>query len=235
MTERDPFSPEDIVPVEVELPDETAVQAGRFRHSLDALNDRLDRKFEEVRLLADVSQRVTSGAMLGEVLDFIYTEFRKLLPYDRIGLSFLEGHPPHVSVRAAWARSDAPVLYLVEGYCAPLEGSSLKTLLETGRPRVLNDLEAHLRAHPRSDSTARIVKEGMRSSLTCPLVAQGNPIGFMFFSSRTPSAYEGLHVATFQVLAGTVSLAVERGRLYGQLLEVEDLKRKLRERSPGAS
>lgn len=229
MTDREPDEP---IHFEVELPGQTALEAGRFRHSLEALSERLDRQFEEMRLLADVSARFSSGAMLGEVLSFIYDSFRPLLPYDRIGLSFLEGHPPHTAVRAAWARSDSPVLYLIEGYTAPLAGSSLHTIIETGRPRILNDLEEYLRVRPRSDSTARIVKEGMRSSLTCPLVAQGNPIGFMFFSSRTPAAYEGIHVATFQVLAGTVSLAVERGRLYGQLLEVEELKRKLRSDKP---
>jgi GAF domain-containing protein len=228
MADRDRSLPEEELPIEVELPAETSAEAGRFLDSLEDLGDRLEIQCRQMRLLADFSDRLTSGAMLGEVLNFLFEGFRPLLPYDRIGLSFLEGHPPNTAVRAAWARSDSPVLFLVEGYCAPLAGSSLETILQDRKPRVINDLEAYLRDRPQSDATARIVKEGMCSSLTCPLVAQGNPIGFLFFSSRTPGAYEGAHVALYQILAGTISLAVERGRLYGQLLEVEALKQKLR-------
>ncbi len=205
----------------------TVEQATYVRQRLATLSDSLERKFEELRLLADVSQKLTAGVILGEVLDFVYRSFRGLLPYERIGLSLLEGHPPAVQVRSFWVRSDAADVRLGEGYAAPLAGSSLETIVRTGEPRILNDLEAYLARHPASGSTRLIVEEGMRSSLTCPLVASGTPVGFLFFSSRTPGTYAGVHVATFQALAGVLSLAVERGRLYGQLLEIEVLKQRL--------
>ena len=79
-------------------------------------------------------------------------------------------------------------------------------------------LEAYLRAHPGSESTRLVVEEGMRASLTCPLVAMGKPVGFLFFSSRTPGAYAAAHVETFVALSGQLSLIVEKGRLYEQIL-----------------
>ena len=109
-------------------------------------------------------------------------------------------------------------------YAAPLEGSSLRVLLETGRPRILNDLEEYLREHPESASTRLVVREGMRSSLTCPLIARGKPIGFMFFSSMTPEAYRDAHVDLFLAIAGQLAVIVEKGRLYQQLVELNELK-----------
>jgi class 3 adenylate cyclase len=91
-------------------------------------------------------------------------------------------------------------------------------VLETGKPRILNDLEGYLRSHPGSDSTRLVVEEGMRSSLTCPLVAMGKPVGFLFFSSRTPGAYAEAHVETFVALSAQLSVILEKSRLYEQIL-----------------
>ena len=67
-------------------------------------------------------------------------------------------------MRAFWARTEATDVHLRAGYAARLEGSSLEKILQTGPPRILNDLAQYLELHPDSDSTDRIVAEGMRSS-----------------------------------------------------------------------
>ena len=110
------------------------------------------------------------------------------------------------------------------GYEAPLEGSSLREIIRTGQPRILNNLEVYAREHPSSDSTAKILEEGMRSSLTCPLIAVGKPIGFIFFSSMQPGAYDNVHVETFRQIAGQLSIIVEKSRLYQELVELNELK-----------
>src|SRR5271157_2289650 len=94
---------------------------------------------------------------------------------------------------------------------------SLQRVIETGLPRILNDLEDHLRAHPNSASTALMVEEGMRSSLTCPLIGMGKPIGFLFFSSMMPGTYQNAHVEKFMQIALQISIIVEKGRLYENL------------------
>jgi signal transduction histidine kinase len=86
-------------------------------------------------------------------------------------------------------------------------------LIRQGKPRVINDLPDYLAKKPSSESTRLIVKEGMRSSLTLPLLVQGNPSGVMFFSSREAGAYREKHEEFLRSIVGHVAIAVERVRL----------------------
>lgn len=204
------------------VPDEDGDDISRLARALRLLGTALEKRFAELQALAKVTEKINSGLLLDEILDHVYASFQPFIPYDRIGFSLIE--PEEGLVRARWAKSSAPVMRINKGFSAPLKGSSLETVMATRRPRILNDLELYLREHPCSDSTRLIVAEGMRSSLTCPLLVEGKPVGFMFFSSTKTSAYADAHVAIFQEIAGQLSLIVEKGRLYQRLLELDELK-----------
>jgi signal transduction histidine kinase len=199
-------------------------EVGRLGKALVELGCMLEKQCAQFQMLTDVTTRINAGLLLDEVLDYVYESFRPLIPYNRIGLSLLEENG--CVVRARWARSDAPELKITIGYSAPLAGSSLQRIIETGQPRILNDLEAYLQEHPQSESTHLIVAEGVRSSLTCPLIAMGKPIGFMFFSSKQPNTYKDVHVEIFSQIAGQLAVIVEKSRLYQQLVELNRLKNK---------
>lgn len=203
----------------VRVTDEPQDDVGRLGLALNALAQTLEQRFEAMSRLASVTAKVNTGIMLGEVLNHVYESFRPLLPYDRIGCALLEGGGR--MVRAIWARSECPVAGLPVGYAAALEGSSLQTILDTGQPRILSDLDAYLLEHPASDSTRRIVSEGLRASLTCPLIAMGKPIGFIFFSSAVTGTYDNNHSDLFTQLAGQLAVIVEKARLYEQLLDAQ--------------
>lgn len=173
----------------------------------------------ELEQLGRLTETLNAAVRLEDVLEHVYSSFRPLLPYHRIGFALVEGEP--AMVRAVWARGSTEPFAITAGYESPLEGSSLQRVLATREPRVLDDLEAYLARHPGSDSTRRIVEEGMRSSLTFPLVALGRPVGFLFFSSRQPRAYTNEHVQLLRQVAGEVSHILEKSRLYDELLETK--------------
>ena len=171
-------------------------------------------------MLAKITQRVNEGLLIDEVLNQIYENFFTLIPYDRIGLALLE--EGQAIVRAFWARSEATQIKLPLGYSAGLAGSSLEGIIRTGRPRILNDLKAYLKDHPGSDSTRRIVAEGMRSSLTCPLVVKKQPVGFLFFSSMKAKTYSETHQELFLQITDQLAMTLEKGRIYQELLEITE-------------
>jgi len=188
---------------------------GRLGSALLGLSRTLENRFAEQRLLNHVTEQANAGVLVDDILDELYTSFRGLIPYQRIGLALLENDGR--VLRARWGRYDAQCIYLKNGFSAHMQGSSLQTILETGQPRIINDLEAYLQAHPNSKSTALVVKEGVRSSLTCPLVAVGKPVGFLFFSSFEKNTYRNAHVDLFMQIANQLSSIVEKSRLYEEL------------------
>lgn len=188
-------------------------------------NASIRNQVRETASLARIAAEISSSLRYEEILNHVYRSFRSLLPYDRIGLALVTDSGR--VVRSIGTRSSARKLYLPPGYRAPLKGSSLAKILRTGHPRIINDLKRYLRLHPQSDSTRRIVAEGMRSSLTYPLSAQGKPVGFIFFSSRKTGAYDRTHIDSFSRVATLLSLAVEKGRLYKELEDADEMKNRV--------
>jgi len=202
---------------------------GEFRWLRKAIQHR-DRRLEEFRLLQDLVAQANCGMDLSEILNRVYESFPPFIPFDRIGLALLESSG--AVLRARWGRSKSSHICLKPGYSASMEGSSLQRIIKTGLPRILNDLEDHLRTHPNSASTALMVREGMRSSLTCPIISMGKPIGFLFFSSMKPGTYQNAHVDKFVQIALQISIIVDKERLYEDLkqtnlrLKAENLEHK---------
>lgn len=176
---------------------------------------------EELRSFLEIIRKINRGQSLDEVLSYIYDAFKAVIPYDRLGCALLE--KASGIVRTLWARSEWPLLEIRPGFWAPLQGSSLERILDTGEPRILNDLERYLADHPGSESTRKIVREGIRSSLTCPLIADGAPIGFLFFSSRSSGTYREAHAAAYTRIAAHVSVIVEKSRIHAEMLEARRL------------
>lgn len=186
------------------------------------LAESLEQHFDEARKLQQIAEEVTGGLFLDDVLNRIYDSFSLVIPYDRMGCALLSDDQSEVT--SFWGRSDATELKMIPGFTARSAGSSLQDILDTGNPRILNDLEAYLEQHPDSVSTRLVVAEGVRSSLTCPLIAQGKPIGFLFFSSFAKHTYQGLHQGVFLKIAAQLSMLIEKSRLYQ---EIVDLNREL--------
>lgn len=204
----------------IEIPQQPLDEVGRLGQALKALAKALDKRYQELQKLTLITVRINSGLLLDQILDDVYADFKEIIPYNRIGFSLLEDGGQNVKAR--WAKTDQPEIFLKVDHAAPLAGSTLQTILETQKPRVINDLKKYLSEKPSSESTELIVREGMRSSLTCPLIANGIPVGFMFFSSIRENTYSELHVEIYQRIAAQLSVIVEKGRLVSDLAGQKD-------------
>jgi hypothetical protein len=164
------------------------------------------------KLIQEINKRILAGLDPSAVLDFIFDALGLLIPYERIGIALLDRNEQTVELH--WVRSRVPIQNLKHNYTAPLAGSSLKEILQTGKPRVINDLLKYLEQHPHSENTKLIVRDGIRSNLTCPLKAQGKYVGFVFFSSTRPNVYTHDHMELFSSIADELSIIVEQSRLH---------------------
>ncbi len=173
----------------------------------------IDRQSYE-RVVEQLLEQLNMGRSFEELFNSIYHQLRGIVPFNRIGVALLDDDDGVLRVLSC--RSDGE-LELKVGYAAHIAGSTLEPLLRSGQPRVINDLEDYLANKPTSASTNLIVKEGMRSSLTLPLVAEGKPIGVVFFSSRDKDVYHDEHAVLLRGLAGHIAISIEKTQLIVQL------------------
>ncbi len=163
------------------------------------------------RTIMEISSAIHTGTTLDEMFEIIFDQLKRIIPYDRIGLSLLDEKQEHLTV--VKVRSDNPV-QLNKGYRIRFKHTTLPVLLnpsvvwrddyslmEGGRRRIIHDLRKYVADRQReSHYNATLLAEGIRSSLTVPLYVAGKPTGFIFFSARQPDVYTpealGMHYDT---------------------------------------
>ena len=204
----------------ISFPDEmTNTSFINFESELLQLAAWLDVRFTEFGKLQEISAEICQGSLLDDVLERIYSTFKQVIPFDRIGCALISNDQQ--IVKAHWAKTDQPEkIKLAHGYTSPLAGSSLESILYSQQPRILNDLSEYLTAHPNSKSTQLIVAEGIQSSLTCPLIIDAQPVGFLFFSSKQKNTYLDAHQRIFIHIARQVSVLIEKSRFYQHICEL---------------
>ena len=169
----------------------------------------------EREILDRVNTRIAGAESLEAILDFVFESMRAAGPCDRLSLAFVEEDGRRIVSHVTRAAYEP--LLLKKGYAGDLAGSSLEAILAEGRVRIINDLEKYLSHRPSSASSRLLVQEGVRSSLTVPLVVEGRRVGVLFRSSREPGAYVDRHAAMQLATAERLGQAVEKAYRIEQL------------------
>lgn len=171
---------------------------------------------QEQNILETVNQKVAAGQGVQQIIDYLFDATLGIFPCDRISITFLEDE--NRSVVSYYTRAIYEDIQLKKGYSEALRGKSLEQVLQRGVPRVIGDLSRYLETHPHSNSTRLLVREGVASSMTCPLIIEGRPVGFLFRSSRQPNAYDEHQVRLHLAMAERLTQAVDKAYRIEQLI-----------------
>lgn len=155
-----------------------------------------------------INQKIASFETLSGIIDFLFENIRGIIPCDRLAISFFEENGARLRIHHVAASYKK--IYLKDGYSADLGGSSLTTVFTSGDPRVINNLGEYLATHPASESTKLLIREGINSSITCPVSVEGRPVGLLFFSSAGTDIYTKEHLARILLIIERISQAVEK-------------------------
>jgi two-component system response regulator RpfG len=121
------------------------------------------------------------------ILDNIQALLKSRMSCDRIALAFIDESG---NLTAENALVQYNQTFLNPGYIEPIENTSLPDLLKTGQPRIINDLVKYSEENKISKSTKLILKEGINSSITIPMMSDKRCLGFFFVSSCDRNSYD---------------------------------------------
>ena len=170
---------------------------------------------EEKSILDTINLKVAGGNSLTDILDFLFEETKKLIPCDRMDLAFVEDNATRMVLKSVKTVYQ-PVL-LNKGFATDVGVGSILRVFQTGMPSVINDMELHSKTHPLSDSAKLLAREGIRSSMVCPLKVDDRPVGVFMSRSRKTGAY-GIHEVSLQMAyAQRMGQAVEKAFIIEQL------------------
>lgn len=179
---------------------------------------------ETLQALYRLSELLRQSLNPGEVYPAFAEAVKTHLPYDRIGVVVPEGE------RLVMALSVAePPLPSYQGMAWPRTGrTAVEWVLAHKQPRLVQDLATE---QVFSDEVF-IAKEGVRSTLSLPLLVGGEAVGIFFVDSRTPGAYTERDLELLEPLAEQIAFALENARLYAEVKRhAEELEQKVEERT----
>ncbi|MBN1825838.1 MAG: HAMP domain-containing histidine kinase [Candidatus Eisenbacteria bacterium] len=162
----------------------------------------------EREILDRINRKIAAAESLESLIDFLFTSTRSLSPCDRIGVAFLEEEGARLSSHVN--RASYEPLLLKKGYTEEMAGGSLEAVIRRGAIRIIGDLERYREKRPESRSSRLLLREGVRSNMTCPLRVDDRIVGVLFRSSRTSDAYDDRQARLHLAVAERLSQAVEK-------------------------
>ncbi|MDC7124750.1 MAG: HD domain-containing protein [Spirochaetales bacterium] len=123
---------------------------------------------------------------LDELLHEMRSHILERMSCDRIALAFLSSTGKIV---AETAETTYDKCYLNPGFSEYLKSTSLGNVVETFEPRMIQDLDSYHKDREISLSSELLLKEGIRASITLPIIFSNKCLGFVFVSSKNPGAY----------------------------------------------
>lgn len=170
---------------------------------------------DEISTLYQINLKVAGSKSLDEVLDFIFKEIKKIIPCDRIDVAFIEEDNQRMVIQ--FVKSDYEPVYLKKGFASDIVGGSIQKVFLSGMPSVINDMELHAQSNPMSESARMLLKEGIRSSMVCPLKSEDRYIGMFMCRSRQANAYSIHQISLQMAYAYRLGQAVEKAYHIEQL------------------
>lgn len=167
----------------------------------------------DLELLLDLSRRFAAGDAIESVLEAVATDFRLMLPFDRVEYSTLSTDGNSLIVR--WVEAFGGPEAIGVGDVCTYTGEVPDP--EERRPYLILDLVEYAESKPDEHAVCRLAETGYLASISCPLVLEGEVTGVIFFNTRKPNAWNRRHLALVELIAGHLAVAAARSKLTASL------------------
>ncbi|HJW84897.1 MAG TPA: GAF domain-containing protein, partial [Anaerolineae bacterium] len=176
------------------------------------LFDAAQRRSEDLVVLNDITRTVTSSLDLDIVLTRAMRGIREILRVEAGSLILADEDTGELRFRKTLSREQEMI---IDSTLRPGEGI-VGQVVATHEPMLVNDAARDERFSPRTD---RIRGLAIRSMLAVPVIIKDRAVGAIEVINKIDGAFNNDDLEMLQVLAASVSVAVENARLYGELAD----------------
>lgn len=180
--------------------------------------EEINYKLKKLGWLISTIQNINNNDNFNDILQYMYSSFSAFLPLNHIGIALI-GDDDIVSL--AYSIADDSMRSISDQLLSTkvhINDTSLHGILDSGKPRVINNLEGYVNSKTQSYYNRILLDSGVRSSITIPLKINNSAFGFVFFSSNQRDAYNEEHAQFLEVLADSIAISFNKNILINEIL-----------------
>lgn len=186
---------------------------------IQPITSEVNEVFDKLNKLISLIENINQNSSFNEILKFIYNSFSSYIPYTYIGIALITDDGKCLKASYGFSSRKLPGLpENILGKVTAISETSLVKVIETGFPRIINDLENYVSSRPYRVYNKIILNAGIRASITLPLKLNNKPIGIIFFSSDKKNAYTEEHTKFLQTIANSIAIAFQKNIFIDELL-----------------
>ncbi len=171
----------------------------------------LERRIDEISVLFEISQSISSTLVLDEVLDSIVNFSMEMMNALRCELRLLDPTGELLEVRASRGLSKSFLASTAIRVGEGLIGSCFSQRLP------ISVVDA--RKDPRTKYTSMVKREKLAGLLAVPIMQRGRPIGVITIYTSKPRDFSQDEIDLLSTFASQASIAIENARLYASMKE----------------
>ncbi len=163
-------------------------------------------------------QAVTDAALahleLDELFEVLLPRIRDILEADTCAVLLLDEETSELAARAAVGIEEE----VEQGVRIPFGGGFAGRVAASKQPVILDDVD-------HADVLNPILRQkGIKSMLGVPLLVEGNALGVIHVGTLVHRRFTADDVELLQLVAERVAIAIERGRLHEQTVQLDELR-----------
>lgn len=184
-----------------------AIDRKKIGDEKDKANLQLEKMFEIISLL-------NQGLDIEEIFDKIDISLKSVIPFNSITLVSLDHDEKSFQVKLS--HSDK-VLPAKSGFRLKLDETVFHNILRAKDVIIANDIDTFISKLNLPEETREIISKETSSAVIMPLFIENSIKGFLLFLSEEPEPYNEEHLRFLKLIAGQISLSIQRGDLTSQL------------------
>lgn len=184
-----------------------AIDRKKIGDEKDKANLQLEKMFEIISLL-------NQGLDIEEIFDKIDISLKSVIPFNSITLVSLDHDEKSFQVKLS--HSDK-VLPAKSGFRLKLDETVFHNILRAKDVIIANDIDTFISKLNLPEETREIISKETSSAVIMPLFVENSIKGFLLFLSEEPEPYNEEHLRLLKLIAGQISLSIQRGDLTSQL------------------